>query len=238
MTAWNRPLHLRLIPTDDSESFKTMPEGATGIPLAPHPGSFGFERKNHIHEGIDLYAPVGTPVYNCQYGTVVAILPFTGEHAGSPWWNNTWAVMVEHGEKFRGVEYNTGVILYGEIEPMPGLEVGQKVGFHFQIGTVLQVLREDKGRPMSMLHLELYDKGGREPVEWLPGQPRPPGLRDPTPFLEYNCGVFGDAVADCPKDFPSCAFSRKDDIITCLRCDYVWQVKAHDNIEGAKRISP
>lgn len=41
-------------------------------------------------------------------GPVVAIVDFTGQSAGSPWWNETKAVLVES---------KSGVICYAEIEP-------------------------------------------------------------------------------------------------------------------------
>lgn len=100
------PFDLRL--TDDGESFRDMPDGVTGLPLGQHPGAFGVRRANHIHEGVDLYCPEGTPVSAVEDGLVVAVIDFTGENAEppSPWWHNTKAVLVE-GE--------TGVVVYGEI---------------------------------------------------------------------------------------------------------------------------
>lgn len=171
---WRNPLPLRLIPTDESESFRTMPEGSTGLPLRPHPGAFGFERLHHTHEGVDLYAPEGTQVTACEDGVVVAVLPFTGAHADSPWWHDTWAVLVEG---------HSGVIVYGEITPTAVL--GQPVEAGEKIGTVTQVLKKDKGRPMSMLHLELYRHGVREPKAWTKGGWHfwPDGIDDPTGYL-------------------------------------------------------
>lgn len=154
-------------------SFLTMPEGSTGLPLSPHPGSFGFVRKHHTHEGVDLYAPEGTPVYAVEAGQIVAIIPFTGPQVDMPWWNDTHAVLVEG---------NTGVVLYGEIVPDASLKVGWYIGAGHPLGSVTAVLRHDKGRPMAMLHLELYDHIVREPVEWI-GVKRPDGLKDPTPYL-------------------------------------------------------
>ena len=188
MTAWCSPVPYRLVRTSDSESYGRMSEGATGLPLPPHVGSFGCRRKNHTHEGVDLYVPKDTPVYAVEDGTIVAVLTFTGEHCTppSPWWHNTWAVMVE-GE--------TGVVLYGEIVPSAGAVVGAAVRRGDLMGRVTPVLTKDKGRPMAMLHLELYDHGVRDCVEWLPGAPRPAGLRDPSPFLRP---LAGPAEADDP----------------------------------------
>ena len=175
---WLSPIPYKLVRTTASESFRTMKKGTTGLPLPPHPGGFGVARKHHIHEGVDLYVPEGTPVTTVEDGIVCAILPFTGLIADSPWWNDTWAVMVE------GV---SGVVLYGEINPaLDRLGLGDSVKAGEQIGTVVTVLKQDKGRPMSMLHLELYTNGTRSPVEWALDTPRPSNLIDPTGFLPVN----------------------------------------------------
>ena len=170
--AWHNPLPLALVRTDDSMSFARMAAGETGLPVAPHPGAFGVQRKNHTHEGIDLYAPHGTPVFAVEAGTVVAVKPFTGPHAGLPWWLDTWVVFVEGP---------SGVVLYGEVEPSvaPGdvLAAGQV------LGTVSTVLSKDKGRPRAMLHLELHTAGSRIAPEWLVHDERPAQLLDPTPYL-------------------------------------------------------
>lgn len=149
-----------------------MPEGYTGVPLAPHPGAFGVERKNHTHEGVDLYCPEGTLVDAVEEGTVVAVIPFTGALATppSPWWHDTWAVLVEGP---------SGVVVYGEIRP--AVKVGDPIKAGWTIGWVKQVLKEDKGRPMSMLHLELHRSGTRDAYAWE--DERPESLLDPTPFL-------------------------------------------------------
>jgi hypothetical protein len=60
------------------------------------------------------------------------------------------------------------------------LTAGQK------LGAIKRVLRRDKGRPVSMLHLELYRACTPEqhwsPV-WNLNDPIPTGLIDPEPFL-------------------------------------------------------
>lgn len=170
---WRNPLSLRLIESDDSLSFQTLPDGATALPLAPHPGAFGVMRANHVHEGVDLYCPDGTPVHAVEDGEVVAVVPFTGAHAGSDWWHDTDAVLVEGA---------SGVVVYGEITP--AVAVGAHVTAGERIGQVRQVLKVDKGRPMSMLHLELHVHGTRDAYEWPDENNRPPSLRDPTPFLQ------------------------------------------------------
>lgn len=171
---WQNPVPLRLIASNDSLSFKNMADGETALPLAPHPGAYGVTRANHVHEGIDFYCPAGTPVMAVEDGIVVAVLKFTGPAAGSPWWHDTDAVLVEGA---------SGVVLYGEIAPEVG--AGDAVAAGQCLGRVVQVLREDKGRPMSMLHLEFHAAGTRDCYEWTLDQPAPSSLRDPTPQLMH-----------------------------------------------------
>lgn len=153
-----------------------------------HPGAFAAVRKHDIHTGIDLYAPVGQPVIAMEDGVIVAIdRAFTGgadtprDANGNPIWLPTAAVLVE-GER--------GVILYGELEPVPGLAVGTSVTRGARLGSILPVLppksreyRNPANSP-SMLHLELYEPGIRTAAWWKLGEPRPLGLLDPTPLVE------------------------------------------------------
>lgn len=171
---WHPPINLALVPTDDSLSFGTMKAGETGLPLPPHPGAFGVERAHHVHEGVDLYCAEGTPVQAVEAGMIVAIIPFTGAKAGSDWWHDTDAMLVEGA---------SGVVLYGEILTA-GRQAGEAVRRGEVLGKVKQVLKTDKGRPMSMLHLELHDAGTREAYEWTAANGKPASLRDPTPFLK------------------------------------------------------
>lgn len=172
---WFNPISHSLIPTANSMSFETMKGGFTGLPLAPHPGAFGVPRKFNVHEGVDLYCPEGTPVSTVEAGTVVAIIPFTGPQVDMPWWENTDAVLIEGA---------SGVVLYGEIHPVC-LTVGDVLEAGDFIGNVVRVLKIDKGRPMSMLHLELHVLGTTDAFEWKSWteDSRPKSLLDPTPFL-------------------------------------------------------
>jgi murein DD-endopeptidase MepM/ murein hydrolase activator NlpD len=113
----------------------------------PEANRFGAFRRWDRHTGIDLFAPVGEPVYACEDGVVIDVCPFTGASIDMPWWHETQCVCVR-GE--------SGVILYGEIEPK--VEKGDQVHQGDLIGTVLQVLTVNKGKPMSMLHIEWYEK--------------------------------------------------------------------------------
>jgi murein DD-endopeptidase MepM/ murein hydrolase activator NlpD len=146
------------------------------IPIGKnHPGAFGIDRHEHVHTGVDLYAPYGCPVRAMEAGKVIAVEWFTGPSINMPWWNDTRAVYIE------GVR---GVFNYGEIQEYPGLKVGDTIEQGQYFGYVVTVLKKYKGRPMSMLHLELYDHGYIDTWgEWKIGQPKPEHLKDPTFFL-------------------------------------------------------
>ena len=141
--------------------------------VADEPGQFGAIRTHDVHTGIDLYCEPGADVYAVEYGIVVAIENFTGPKAESDWWHDTQAVLIEGP---------TGVICYGEIEAK--LSVGDQIVAGEPIGQVKTVLRKDKGRPMTMLHLELYRPGTRETTWWYHGEPQPDNLLDPGCLLQ------------------------------------------------------
>lgn len=169
---WSSPLPLTFVASADSNSYLNLPAGHTAIPLYPHPGSFGFVRKHHTHEGVDLYAPEGTPVMAMEDGCVVRIEDFTGPKANTPWWLDTQAVFVEG---------KSGVIVYGELAAVSELTEGMKVISGQVLGHLTPVLRHNKGRPGCMLHLELHAPGTRQAPAWE--DQRPDTLRDPTPYL-------------------------------------------------------
>lgn len=183
------PLQKTVSLTTDSMSFQHVDFSTnTEIPVShlpildrssesAHVGSFGVKRKNHRHEGVDLYCHEGDPVYAMEDGIVVAVENFTGERANppSPWWHDTEALLVESDEQ---------VILYGEIKVLEGLEKGSVIQQGQLIGHIATVLKKDKGRPMNMLHLEMYEKGARVSVGWEPEQEEIPyQMKDPTELL-------------------------------------------------------
>ena len=146
------------------------------IPKKTEPGAFGAVRKHDIHTGIDLYCNPGATVYAIESGRVISIEKFTGEHADSPWWNNTWAILVESEQ---------GVFCYGELKPMWWIRPGYEIVHGELIGEVLPVLKKDKGvTPTTMLHLELYKRGTTKTVWWHHGEPQPESLLDPTKLVE------------------------------------------------------
>lgn len=202
LMTWSNPIpEFKLVATADPESYRTMPwwpQMTTGVPrynvhrdpLLQHPGAFGTARKHDVHTGVDLYVPEHSWVHAVETGKIVRAGAFTGTRSmpPTPWWNDTSYLMVE-GE--------SGVVCYGEIHcswldsqlrEQPDGFYGDTIEVGETIGMIFPVLKEDKGRPRSMLHLELYEHGYRgEPVDWALGAPRPAGLLDPTPFLLELC---------------------------------------------------
>lgn len=149
---------------------------APRLPIPGEPGAFGAVRKHDIHTGVDIYCDDEAYVFAAEEGHVVALEKFTGEHAGSPWWRNTWALLIE-GE--------SGVIVYGEIVPRWHIaRPGMYIGHGELIGQVKRVLKEDKGvTPTSMLHLELLKPGSKETGWWHHGEPQPDYILDPTELV-------------------------------------------------------
>lgn len=153
----------------------------SGVPVGDHPGAFGVKRKHSHHTGLDLYTEDHATVYAVESGRVVTTEQFTGPQDASPWWNDTDALLIEGP---------TGVICYGEIEPMSHIRRGLKVQRGQPIAYVKRVLKDGKERPdipghsTSMLHLELYPHGTTEcSKSWKLDQGKPDDLLDPTPYL-------------------------------------------------------
>lgn len=149
------------------------------IPEGDALGAFGVRRKFDVHTGVDLYCNEGDFVYAMEDGMIVAIEPFTGEIAGFPWWNDTYAVSVLGP---------SGVINYGEISPSTLIEVGDYVKMGTELGYVIPVLKEDKGKvpSTSMLHLELYKDYNGKWVEWSLDKDQPSNLLNPTELLKNS----------------------------------------------------
>lgn len=146
-----------------------VPNHKVNLRKIPKENRFGAVRKHDIHTGLDIFTIPFMTVVAYEDGVVTNVCDFTGDRVGSPWWNNTQAVCVE-GE--------SGVILYGEISPHPSLtnwkeQAPLKVKKGQILGTVLPVLKTDKGKPTSMLHIELYEHGYRGDGEvWITERPK------------------------------------------------------------------
>ena len=139
-------------------------------------GLFGAVRKFDVHTGLDLYCAEDETVISLHHGKVIDVFQFTGENVGTPWWEDTYAILLRCGELD---------ILYGELHN-PRLRKGSYVGAGQPLGAVKRVLREDKGKtPTSMLHLEVWDRGSFvKDIVWRIGEDVPTGLRDPMTVIE------------------------------------------------------
>jgi murein DD-endopeptidase MepM/ murein hydrolase activator NlpD len=182
LNMWHYDQLMRQIPEDLKHELYPPLDPMPQIPVSlpdlcglVHPGSFGIDRHQHVHTGVDLYTAHGMPVRAMEDGKVIQISWFTGPSINLPWWNDTRAVYIQG---------RYGVFNYGEIQEVPTLKVGDTVKAGYLIGHVMTVLRKWKGRPMSMLHVELYDDGYVDDwKEWKIGDPKPEHLKDPTPYL-------------------------------------------------------
>jgi murein DD-endopeptidase MepM/ murein hydrolase activator NlpD len=179
---WTKPLDMVFLGlTDDSMSFTEIDiEHQVQIPINEHVGAFGAVRSFDVHKGVDLYAPVGMRVNAVEDGIVVCIRPFTGKSANCGWWEETMGVYISG---------RSGNVCYGEISPAFDLKVGDEIKAGQEIGSVLRVLKKDKGRPTSMLHLALLRHGCLGVGDWHSRCNKPKGLLDPTPLLARIMGV-------------------------------------------------
>lgn len=173
------PLNCHTLALNSSPTHCTeLSAGVLQLPLSPHPGAFAVKRKHHTHEGVDLYCPDKTPVicpFDCE---VVDIFDFTGEKANTPWWNDTQSLLLKSVDS----RFNYSINL-GEIEVSESLYKGVSVKAGQCVGWVKTVLKKDKGRPMSMLHLELYEPTSTCVSSGWYSEEKPDLLIDPTQFL-------------------------------------------------------
>lgn len=145
------------------------------LPGTNEPGSFGFVRSHDIHTGVDLYCKDGEPVYAIEDGIIANYGAFTGIGAESPWWEDT---------DFISIKGKSGKIIYGEISINKSLMSKTYIKAGDLLGNVKRVLRVDKGKPMTMLHIELYnDKYSGSGEVWNLGQQKPECLEDVSVIL-------------------------------------------------------
>lgn len=119
------------------------------------------------HAGEDLSAPRGTVIVAPEAGEVVVVRP--------TWYEGTGLLLLQS---------DTGPVFnLGEIEPGSESEFGIAKGSRVEKGQQLARV----GRH-QMLHFEAYVDGTRATSQWPLGEPPPPSLLDPVPYLELAAG--------------------------------------------------
>ena len=131
------------------------------------------------HEGTDMFAPDGTPIYSVTAGKVV---PVSG--SDSQGWNEFggWTVMVEATEDVGPVKAGDTLYYAHQVEPSPlkpgdTVEAGEVIG---KVGSTGEgppgsILPDGRG---EHLHLGWYDPTGER-------SSAASGAMDPFPFLEW-----------------------------------------------------
>jgi hypothetical protein len=146
------------------------------IPDSDSPAAFGHKRSYYYHSGIDLYCEENQEIIAIESGKIVNIEIFTGPEADppSPWWNQTYSIMVEG---------KSGVIGYCELKPMFYIYLGMEIEEGDLLGKIIPVLKRDKGNGTTMAHIELYKPGAKSHLTWNHGEEKPDQLLDPTKLL-------------------------------------------------------
>jgi len=147
------------------------------IPKFGAVGDFGYRRSFYHHSGIDLYCQKDEKIFAIEDGIITNIEIFTGPNANpkSPWWNETFSIMIEGA---------SGAIGYCELLPLPHLKIGYKVKEGEIIAQIIPVLKKDKGNGTTMLHLEHYVSGTKDHVTWVLDTEKPKELLNPRYLLE------------------------------------------------------
>jgi len=143
------------------------------LPSLDSENYFGAKRKHDHHTGVDLFCQENEEVYSMYDGVVTSVIEFTG-FSESPWWNDTQAVMIYHPEIQK-------TFLYGEV--LTKIKPGRTVKAGQEIGRVKTVLKKDKGKPMTMLHMECYKGLQTKAVWWYHDTECPKNLEDITKYL-------------------------------------------------------
>lgn len=149
----------------------------TNVPVYGGDGSgraFGADRPAsdvcggglRTHGGIDLSASRGQRVVAVESGVIAATQGWEGPSA------KALLLQTDSGP----------VALYGALAPGSWSEFGVSKGSRVKQGQVIgRIGMYPAGS--SMLHFELYAKGATKNRVWCKGDPRPPGMLDPTAYL-------------------------------------------------------
>jgi hypothetical protein len=152
---------------------------------------WGAARGHGGHEGTDLFAPDGTPIYSITDGMVV---PVSG--ADSQGWNTLggWTTMIEASESVGPIRAGDTLYYAHQIEPSP-VQPGQRVEAGQVIGHVGSTGEGPPGtllQPASRgqhLHLGWYDPSGTRAEAAT-------GAMNPYPLLEWLIESGGTASGE------------------------------------------
>jgi len=188
------------------------------LPALNGVGDFASRRSFYHHPGVDIYCDFGQEVVAIEDGIVTNIEFFTGPNAEptSPWWNETQSIMIE-GE--------SGALGYCELEVYFNIEIGQHVHKGQRIGSVVPVLKKDKGNGTTMLHFEKYIPGTKEHVTWVLDKEMPGTLLNPRPYLEkimqnptlvrgLHDGLAGMSPTDATDEYLSGYLAGRKDLLS------------------------
>lgn len=151
------------LPSGRVVSFETVSGSVVGAPgrrfLAARNGGA------RIHVGLDVYAERNDEVVACEDGRIVNFYPFYRTSKG----DMSYALFIEH---------NDFVINYGEVAATSRKDFGWSIGDHVKSGQPIGTISGT-----AMLHFETYRLGTKTNIRWLPKQPRPTALLNPTLYL-------------------------------------------------------
>ncbi|MBN2910982.1 M23 family metallopeptidase [Polycladomyces sp. WAk] len=112
-------------------------------------GVFGENRGDHIHQGVDIAAPSGTPMYAVADGVVKISKADPGGYG--------WYVMIDHGG---GV-----TTLYGHMYPET---VKVKIGQRVSKGQMIAQVGNNGRSTGAHLHFEVRQNGKPvDPLQWI-----------------------------------------------------------------------
>lgn len=147
-----------------------LPAVSWSLPIGKyHPAGFGYSKNYNVHTGIDLYVPEYSSVHAVEGGTVIDIFKFTGMGTSYPNLDTTNAIMIEGA---------SGVVLYGEVEVLKDISIGQLIEPGSKIAVIKCAITNH-----AMLHLEWYTQGTIQPIIWKQNTAQPKRLLDPTSNL-------------------------------------------------------
>jgi murein DD-endopeptidase MepM/ murein hydrolase activator NlpD len=162
--------------------------------LDSYEDTWGASRgSGRTHEGTDMFAPEGTPIYSVTDGTVVPVAGSTGRG-----WNTLggWTVMVEAAASVGPVRKGDTLYYAHMLEPS-GLEPGDEVEVGDVVGKVGSTGEGSPGtllQPVSRgqhLHLGWYDPTGQRAQASS-------GAMNPYPLLEWLKANGGTAIGTEP----------------------------------------